>query len=272
MCGPCRTEVLTCVAGKSVEDARASADTASVFSDADAAALYDVLNPWAPDHHPGDRFYDDLIMAADSVLDIGCGTGAMLHLAREQGHRGRLVGLDPDSAALDRARRRADIAWVEGTAAEASSGADFDLATMTGHAFQFLVTDEEVRASLAAIHGALRRGGRFVFETRHPQARAWEEWNASPPEDLVDAHGRALRVWHEVDSVIGDVVTFHETTAARDGTVLRIDHASLRFLDVAVLNGFLAGVGFEIEAQYGDWHGGAINANSREIITVACRR
>lgn len=79
-------------------------------------------------------------------------------------------------------------------------------------------------------------------------------------------------MWHEVDSVVGDVVTFHGTTAARDGTVLRIDHASLRFLDVAVLNGFLASVGFEIEAQYGDWHGGAIDASSREIITVACRR
>ncbi|MEV6551497.1 class I SAM-dependent methyltransferase [Streptomyces sp. NPDC051597] len=246
-----------------------------MFSDADAAALYDLLNPWAPDRHPGDRFYDDLVMAADAVLDVGCGTGAMLHLAREQGHRGRLVGLDPDRAALDRARRRADIEWIEGTAAKARSGAGFDLATMTGHAFQFVVTDEELRASLAAIHGALRRGGRFVFETRHPQARAWEGWNASSPDDvvdLVDTEGRALRVWHEVDSVIGDVVTFHGTTAARDGTVLRIEHASLRFLDVEVLNGFLAGAGFEIEAQYGDWHGGAIDANSREIISVACRK
>ncbi|MFD3663597.1 hypothetical protein ACFWVF_23950 [Streptomyces sp. NPDC058659] len=38
-----------------------------------------------------------------------------------------------------------------------------------------------------------------------------------------------------------------------------------------MLNALLADVGFEIEAQYGDWHRGAIDANSREIITVACR-
>ncbi|WP_432001019.1 methyltransferase domain-containing protein [Streptomyces sioyaensis] len=79
-----------------------------MFSDADAAALYDLLNPWEPDSRPSDRFYDELVGVADSVLDVGCGTGAMLHWAREHGHTGRLVGLDPDRAALARARRRAD--------------------------------------------------------------------------------------------------------------------------------------------------------------------
>lgn len=66
-----------------------------VYSDADAAALYDVLNPWDPEHSPGDRFYHELVMAAGSVLDVGCGTGAMLACVREHGHRGRLTGLDP---------------------------------------------------------------------------------------------------------------------------------------------------------------------------------
>ena len=245
-----------------------------MFSDADAAALYDLLNPWDPVRQPEDRFYDDLVMAAESVLDVGCGTGAMLHLARGQGHRGRLVGLDPDRAALDRARRQADVEWVEGTAADARSGADFELATMTSHAFQCLVTDEEVHASLAAIHGALRQGGRFAFETRHPQARAWEGWRPSNPDDvvdLIDDAGRALRVWHEVDSVTGDVVTFRGTAAEPGGTVLRVDRTSLRFLDVAALNGFLTDAGFEVEAQYGDWHRGPITNDSREIITIACR-
>ena len=36
-----------------------------------------------------------MILAAESVLDVGCGTGALLHWARESGHGGRLVGLDP---------------------------------------------------------------------------------------------------------------------------------------------------------------------------------
>lgn len=257
--------------GYPVEPAAATADTAAVYSDADAAALYDVLNPWDPEHWPGDRFYHVLVMAAGSVLDVGCGTGAMLTCAREHGHRGRLAGLDPDRDALERARRRADVEWTEGTAAQAPRGAGFDLATMTGHAFQFLVTDDDVRASLAAIRAALRDGGRFVFETRNPRARAWEQWNPARVAEVTDAAGRGLRVWHEVESVSGGVVTFTGTTASQDGAVLRVDRASLRFLDAPELAVFLAGAGLEIEAQYGDWHRGPLSDTSQEIITIARR-
>lgn len=246
-----------------------------MLSDADVAALYDVLSPWNPALSPGDRFYDNWVMAAGSVLDVGCGTGAMLTLAREQGHRGRLVGLDPDRAALDRARRRSDVEWVEGTAADATADARFDLAIMTGHAFQCLVTDDALRSSLAAIHAALRGGGHFVFETRHPQARAWEDWNPSNAVDVVApvaGTDRALRVRHEVESVTADVVTFTGTAADPDGTVLHTDRSVLRFLDAAPLNARLTEAGFEIEAQYGDWDRGPLTGTSREIVTVARRR
>lgn len=245
-----------------------------MFSDADAAALYDVLNPWDPDRRADYDFYVPLVMGSGSVLDVGCGTGAMLRLARRRGHRGRLVGLDPDRAALERAGRQVDVEWVLGTAAEAKSGGEFDLATMTGHAFQDLVTDHVVRESLAAIHGALRRGGRFAFETRHPQARAWEGWTASNPDDVVevvDEAGRALRYWHDVESVVGDVVTIHGTAAQPDGTVLRVYKESLRFFDVVALNRFLTEAGFEIEEQYGSWSREPVTATSREIITIARR-
>lgn len=242
-----------------------------MYSAADAAALYDLLNPWDPKAWPSDGFYDGLVSAADSVLDIGCGTGSMLRCARESGHTGRLTGIDPDRAALDRARRRADVEWVEGTAADIGWQGEFELATMVSHAFQCLLTDDQLRASLRAIHTALRDGGRFAFETRHPQARAWEQWNPSNASDVTDAAGRALRVWHEVESVVGGVVTMTETTADPDGTVLRVDRAGLRFLDAATLDTFLAEAGFTIEARYGDWNRGPVTDSSREIITVARR-
>lgn len=70
------------------------------YSDAQAAELYNVLNPWGP----SDDFYLSLAMAAPSVLDVGCGTGGMLHRARALGHPGRLLGVDPDGAALAVAR------------------------------------------------------------------------------------------------------------------------------------------------------------------------
>ncbi|GAA3371000.1 hypothetical protein GCM10020367_19910 [Streptomyces sannanensis] len=67
------------------------------------------------------------------------------------------------------------------------------------------------------------------------------------------------------------MVTFTGTTAEPDGTVLRVDRTSLRFLDVATLGGFLAEAGFEIVAQYGDWDRGPVSGTSREIITIARR-
>src|SRR5215470_8434601 len=97
-----------------------------------------------PQRYPSDAFYDGLVMSAVSVLDVGCGTGTMLHKARGSGHRGRLVGMDPDTAALDRARRRTDIEWVAGRAADARWDQEFDLAIMVSHAFHCLIDDSEV--------------------------------------------------------------------------------------------------------------------------------
>ena len=235
-----------------------------MYSDDEAAALYDVLNPWGPDG----EFYLALVMHATSVLDVGCGTGALLHRARLDGHTGRLCGLDPDPASLRRARRRTDIEWVAGTADSIAWDKEFDLAIMMGHAFQVLIGDDEVRASLASIRRALVEGGHFAFESRNPLARAWESW----PEkamDVVDASGRAVRISYELESVADDVVTFTETTSDPDSGPLRVDRASLRFLDVDTLGGFLADAGFEIEAHHGGWFREPFDSTSPEIVTVA---
>src|SRR6185436_15499862 len=88
-------------------------------------------------------FYLPLVMSAASVLDVGCGTGALLRRARKRGHSGRLVGVDPAAAMLDVARARLDVEWVEGSVADVDG--PFDLVVMSGHAFQVFVTDDEVR-------------------------------------------------------------------------------------------------------------------------------
>lgn len=244
-------------------------DSARVYSDDDVAALYDVLNPW----EPCDDFYLSHVMAADAVLDVGCGTGMMLHRARAQGHAGRLCGIDPDLSALRRARTRQDVEWVEGKAVDIARRREwrggFDLAFMASNAFQVFVTDEELRDSLAAIRAVLREGGRFVFGTRNPAVRAWERWTPENAAEVVDHDGRELRVEHRVESVADGVVTMTETTAARDGEPLRVDRGVLRFLDAAGIDRFLDGAGFEAAERYGDWQRGPLTDASGEIITVA---
>jgi SAM-dependent methyltransferase len=236
------------------------------YSDEDAAALYDLLNPWGA----SDDFYLALAMEAGSVLDVGWGTGTLLRGARDAGHAGRLCGVDPDRAMLAIAQRRGDVEWMPGTAAALTFESEFELAVMTGHAFQFLVEDDELRASLAAIRRALVDGGRFAFETRNPVAQAWENWNPANAIDIVDPAGRQVRVSYEVESVIDDRVAITETARAERGAPVRVDRATLRFLDIDTLARVLATASFQIEAQYGGWSREPLDTASAEIITLAC--
>ncbi|MGW0968932.1 class I SAM-dependent methyltransferase [Streptomyces sp. NPDC002516] len=238
------------------------------FSDVSLAALYDALNPWGP----SDDFYLDLVMAARSVLDVGCGTGRLLTRARRAGHEGRLCGLDPAAAMLVQARGRADVEWVLGDLGSVRWEREFDLVVMTGHAFQVLLGDEEVRSALAAVRQALGDGGRFVFETRNPGARAWETWRPDRAREVRDTDGNAVRVRHEVETpVLGDRVTFSETFEHEGWGCPRVSRSTLRFLGADALRGFLGEAGFVVREQYGDWARRPLSPTAPEIITVAGR-
>ncbi|MEU3017571.1 class I SAM-dependent methyltransferase [Nocardiopsis sp. NPDC007018] len=235
------------------------------YSDDDLAALYDLLNPWAP----GDDFLLSHAMTADAVVDVGCGTGKLLRRVRREGHAGRLLGIDPEGPSLRRARAREDVEWVEARAVDLERRGEFDLAVMGGNAFQEFVSDHELRRSLEAVRSALRGGGRFVFGTRNPVARAWERWVPDNAAEVVDHHGRALRVEHRVESVADGVVTLTETVATRDGTALRVDRGALRFTPAGELDRFLAGAGFEVAERYADAARGPFTGTEDDIVTVA---
>jgi SAM-dependent methyltransferase len=239
----------------------------SMFSDRYLASLYDRLSVDRGD----ERFYLDLVMSGHSVLDVGCGTGTLLHRARRAGHTGRLCGLDPSPGMLEQARKHEGVEWVLGTLPEAGFADEFDLITMTGHAFQVLRSDDDVRAFLAAAHRALRADGNLAFETRNPLARAWEGWNPDDETEVVDDDGVRVRVWHEVERVDGELVTFTETYAADAWEQPVVGRDTLRFLPAGDLDHLLAGAGFTVHERYGDWDRSLMTPTSREIITVARR-
>lgn len=232
----------------------------------DVAAWYDVLNPWGE----SDEFYLSLVNGADRVLDVGCGTGTLLSRARREGHTGRLAGLDPDPAALSLARAKVPggIDWLLADAASITWRQEFDLATMTGHAFQCLVTDEDVRMSLAAIAAALVPGAQFAFETRNPADRAWERWHGAFFQAR-NPDGDQVTVSYEVLDVTGDVVTITETLAGQWWDKPRTEAAKLRFIDPDTLTAMLDQAGYAVMTQYGDWERGPVTGDSAELITVA---
>jgi SAM-dependent methyltransferase len=238
------------------------------FTEDRLAALYDLFYP--PERRADFAFYLPLALAARAVLDVGCGTGALLRLAREAGHAGRLCGLDPAGGMLNQARQRPDIEWVHGDLSSVNSQREFDLIVMTGHAFQELITDEKIHAALTTIQSALADEGCFVFETRNPRDRAWERWATDYSGAVTDATGALVRCEYRVEQpVVGNIVRSLGvySSPAWDGPV--VSRGALRFMDAATLADFLSGAGLAIAQQFGDWTRRPLTDTSPEIITIA---
>ena len=241
-----------------------------LFADSGLAALYDQMCPRA--QRADFDFYLPLIMSAKSVLDVGCGTGALLQEARDAGHAGRLCGLDPAAGMLAQARKRTDIEWILGDLASTHWDSEFDLVVMTGHAFQVLIEDDELRRSLAAIRSALTDDGRFVFETRNRLARAWDDWTPENPIEFADTGGVKVRMTRSVTAAVDDrLVSFTHTFTSPRWNQPQVSTSTLRFFDAASLLPFLVDAGLSIEEQFGDWNRTPVTATSPEIITIARR-
>jgi len=237
-----------------------------LYAEPQLAALYDRLFPGATDF----GFYLPLVLAAQCVLDVGCGTCALLHAARAHGHTGRLYGLDPADAMLAQARTRADIDWIRGDLTSAGWVNEFDLVVMTGHVFQVFLGDTELRAVLAAVRRVLKPHGRFAFEMRNPAARAWESWQGSAPIEVEGSEGERIRLTrHVLAPFDGRTVTFTETFSSPGWRQPRVSRSTLRFLEAAQLGRFLAEAGFAIEAQFGGFQGEPLTPASAEIVTIA---
>lgn len=186
--------------------------------------------------------------AAERVLDVGCGTG---ELACWLGRLGvEVVGVDPAEASLEVAKGKefADrVRWIHGDATTLPP-LEVDLAVMTGNVAQVFLTDEEWAATLSAIRDALRPGGRFVFETRDPARRGWEEWTREQTHQVKSvADGETVESWTDLTSVELPFVSFRGTYVFKsDGAVLTSD-STLRFRERDEVEASLTDAGFAVD-------------------------
>jgi SAM-dependent methyltransferase len=235
------------------------------YADPRLAVFYDQLNPWGVESD----FYLDLVMGARSVLDVGCGTGALLRAARAAGHTGRLVGLDPAAAMLDQARAGAtDVDWMLGDLGSATPDGEFDLVTMTGHVFQVFLTDEEIAATLAAVRNALTKDGRFAFETLNPRPRPWERWTNEA--QVVAGDGTVVTAANTNPRVAGPgivEVVGRFTSPSWEREVLC--PSRFRFVDEGELDWLMAAARLNVEARFGGWDRRPFTGQEAEIITIA---
>jgi SAM-dependent methyltransferase len=210
------------------------------------AGLYDAFDP--------DRSDLDVYLAiardlgAQSVLDVGCGTGTFAVLLAREGFD--VTGLDPARASIDVARRKpgADrVRWIVGDAAGLPP-LQLDLAAMTANVAQAIVDAEAWEATLRGAHAALRPNGHLVFETRDPAFRAWEEWTPERTRQAVDIEDIGeVESWNEVTDVALPLVSFKTTYVFRASGDTMTSDSTLRFRQRAEVEAQLTAAGFVLD-------------------------
>lgn len=240
------------------------------FHDPRLVVLYDAWGASRPDT----AFYPGLAaeLSVSTIIDIGCGTGAITCELALQGHR--VVGVDPAPAMLEVARHRPGgglVRWIEGDASD-FDGPQVDLAIMTAHVAQVISDQDAWRSTLAATHGALRRGGHLAFESRNPAAHAWLAWTPEASRQRLDGTPFGpVDVWFELSEVHGDLVRYEiHYLLASDGEEV-ISSNVLRFRTRAEMEQSLADAGFSVRHVFGDWNREPVHAGSPELIFLATR-
>lgn len=219
------------------------------FDQALMAAIYDEDNPDGPDHD----FYRALAqeLNAKTIVDLGCGTGILtVTLA---GADRKVIGVDPASAMLDVARAReggGNVQWVQGYSSQIKPNSA-DLVVMTGNVAMHILA-QAWKQTLSDIAQGLKPGGVLAFETRSPDARAWEKWNMAGKERMTSAG-----VLHETTTVSepdsNGIVTMVEINRFEDtGDVLELE-SHLQFRSFEVIRQDLENAGLYIDKVYSSW-------------------
>ena len=221
----------------------------AIFDDPRLAAIYDALDPDRSDLDHNVAMVDEF--EAHSVLDVGCGTGALASLLASRGIS--VVGVDPAVASLDVARQKPgadDVRWISGDATvladEVPSGS-IDFAVMTANVAQVFLTDVAWINTLAAVRNVLRPGGNLVFETRDPGRRAWEQWTKADTFQATDVPGvGVVEDWVEVTDVSPPFVRFESPNHFVMTGETIVSTTTLRFRDRHELDSSLAATGFDV--------------------------
>jgi len=117
----------------------------------------------------------------DKILDVGCGTGTLLTLLAKRTPNARLIGIDPDSDVLERARLKAakvgaSIEFVQGFLSEDVVAKLAPLAKIVSSLVLHQVPLAEKLRILTLMHRALTKGGEIHIADYGAQTTPLMRW------------------------------------------------------------------------------------------------
>jgi SAM-dependent methyltransferase len=235
-----------------------------IFTDPEFAQFYDLDNEWRDEV----AFCCKLTQEAETVLDLGCGTG---FLTTKLPSHCRLTGVDPAHAMLEGARRQAGsdrVTWIEADARNLRLGSKFDLILMTGHAFQCFLTDEDQLLVCRTIAAHLNTKGHFIFDSRNPGKEGWRGWTPELSRRLfVHPDIGPVEAWNDVNyDAAGNIATYE--TIYRNAQKTWRATSRIRFSRRDGIEARLYQAGLHSMRWMGSWSGEEFHEDAVEMIPL----
>jgi len=237
----------------------------ALYKDENLVALYDTLNKWSIEKDLYFKLAGDI---PKRILDVGCGTGMLSVKYAEKGHE--VVAIDPESKMLEEAISREYselVGWYLSSLQTFKSTKPFDLIVMTGHAFQCLITDEEISEAFNSVFHLLAKTGSFVLKSGNLQVCAWKKWTPEKSKAInLTPAGIRFEVFYNVIDVEGEKVTFEEHYNLENKSGAIVSRSILRFAPLIKIEQLAIAEGLVVDTIFGDWDCSKLKPNSPEII------
>lgn len=207
---------------------------------------------------------DEYAATVRSVLELGCGTGAVLEALPSEWAK---VGVDSSSDMLEQARSKGlGVTLVEADMTGATLGKTFDLVICVFDTINHLLDPEDWRRTFRVAHNHLRSGGLFLFDMNTlGRLRAI----ASEPAWVHDFEGNTLIM--KISDVGSDQFDWDIRVFEVDGDHFRLhrDIVQESALPLAKVRELLSSEGFDV-LESRDGNEGEATEDSRRVFFV-CR-
>jgi len=255
------------------------------------ASIYDHPGTYDLEHsgsQPDIGFFQRLVKMyrPARILDFACGNGRLtIPMARTASAWGAVVtGVDSSHAMLESARRAEAaslVQWKEGDVTSGNADERYDFIFSGCGSLSHLLTIEEQISAWNHAFESLAPGGRFVVAEVAPDYPTLAESMLSPSHsvlrldgDFEDKDQRLLRcraTRYQADTQRMSVRYFYDRFSKTEKGARFVDDYEAHVYFPNELRLLFRLGGFEIESEWGDYHGGSLSHRSRTIILCGVR-